>query len=434
MTVAHELIGLIGVFVLVLVLAIGVPIALSFIIVGFFGIIYVDDFSGALSAMMTIPYRWAVTYELAPVVLFLLMAAIVSRGGVAESLYEAVTKWLGRIRGSLAVATVLACGAFATVSGSSIATAGAMGGIALPEMKKRKYDMRMAAGAAAAGGTIGILIPPSIPLIVYGILVEESIGRLFIAGVIPGIMEIISYALTIFIIVRIRPQWAPIGPSYTFRAKMKSLLPVWAVLVLALVIIGGIYGGVFTPTEAGAIGASTAFLIVLLTRHTMTFKDFVTALLEAGSLSASLFMIIIGAMIFNRFMVLSGLIAKVGEVAAFFESPASFLLFMAGVYFILGCFIEPLPMIILTLPIVLPILEHLAINLIWFAIVAVRMMEVGLITPPVGMNLFTISAVNPDIRTIEIIKGVLPFLAADIVCILLLIFFPQLSLFLPGKM
>jgi C4-dicarboxylate transporter DctM subunit len=328
----------------------------------------------------------------------------------------------------------LACGAFATVSGSSIATAGAMGSIALPEMKKRKYSMRLAAGAAAAGGTIGILIPPSIPLIIYGILVEESIGRLFMAGVIPGIMEIVSYALTIYIIVRIRPQWAPISPSYTLRQKMKSLLPVWAVLVLALVIIGGIYGGVFTPTEAGAIGASAAFLIVLLTRHTLSFKDFVAALLEAGSLSASLFMIIIGAMIFNRFMVLSGLIAKVGEVAAFFETPYSFLLFMAGVYLILGCFIEPLPMIILTLPIVLPVLEHLNINLIWFAIVAVRMMEVGMITPPVGMNLFTISAVNPEIPTIEIIKGVLPFLAADIVCIVLLIFFPQISLFLPGKM
>lgn len=429
----YEFAGLLGVFVLIGVLAIGVPITFAFIIVGFFGIIYVDDFSGALSALMTIPYRWAITYELAPVVLFLLMASIVSRGGIAESLYEAVTKWLGQIRGSLAVATVLACGAFATVSGSSIATAGALGGIALPEMKKRNYNLRLGAGCAAAGGTLGILIPPSIPLIIYGILVEESIGRLFMAGVIPGIMEILFYSATIFILVRIHPEWAPVGPSYTLKEKFISLIPVWAVLVLAGVVIGGIYGGVFTPTEAGGIGASVAFFIIL-SKRAMTFKGFLASILEAGSLSASLFMIIIGAMIFNRFMVLSGLIDRVGEVAMLFQNPYSFLLFMAFVYLILGCFIEPLPMIILTIPIVLPMLEILNINLIWFAIIAVRMMEVGLITPPVGMNLFTISAVNPDIPSLEIIKGIVPFLIADFICILLLIFFPQLSLFLPGMM
>ena len=430
---APELVGVLGIVALIFLIALGVPVAFSFIIAAFFGIIYLESFWIALSTLRTIPYRWAVTYELAPVVLFILMAALVSQGGVAKILYEAANRWVGKIRGSLAMATVFACGAFATVSGSSVATAGAMGAIALPEMKKHHYDERLAAGSAAAGGTLGILIPPSVSFIIYGILVEQSIGKLFIAGILPGIMEIISYVVVIVIIVQLRPSWAPAGVSYTLKEKLSSLRPIWAVLVLAIVVLWGIYGGIFTPTEAGGIGATAAFFILVINKR-MTRKVFLTALLEAGTLTCAIFLIIIGAMVFNRFLALSGLTDKIAEIARIFNSPIQFLVFMMVVYLILGCFMDPMAMIILTIPIVLPMLEELDINLIWFGVIAVRMMEVGMITPPVGLNLFTIRAVNPDVPSIKIIQGAIPFLIADLICIVLLIAVPQISLFLPEGM
>lgn len=428
-----ELVGVLGIMALLVLILIGVPVAFSFIIVAFFGIIYLESFTIALSALRTIPYRWAVTYELAPVVLFILMAAFVSQGGAAKILYEAANKWLGKIRGSLAMATVVACGAFATVCGSSVATAGAMGSIALPEMKKHNYDEGLAAGCAAAGGTLGILIPPSISFIIYGILVEESIGKLFMAGILPGIMEIVSYIIVITIIVRLRPSWAPVGASYSFKEKISSLRPIWAVIVLAIVVLWGIYGGIFTPTEAGGIGATAAFIILLINRG-MTRKIFFTSLLEAGTLTCAIFLIIIGAMIFNRFLALSGMTDRIADVAKLFTTPFQFLGFMVIVYLILGCIMDPMAMIILTIPIVLPMLKALDINLIWYGVLCVRMMEVGMITPPVGLNLFTIRAVNPDVPSIKIIKGAIPFLIADLICVTLLIIFPQISLFIPLRM
>ncbi len=425
-----EMVALVGIAVLIFLIMIGVPVAFAFIIVGFFGIIYLESFSIALSTLRTIPYRWAVTYELAPVVLFILMAAFVSQGGIAKALYDSVNKWLGKIRGSLAMATVIACGAFATVSGSSVATAGAMGSISLPEMKKHKYDERLAAGSTAAGGTIGILIPPSVAFIIYGILVEESIGKLFIAGIIPGLMEILSYIIVIAVMVRIFPEWAPIGVSFSLKEKISSLAPIWPVLLLAIVVLGGIYGGIFTPTEAGGIGATVAFLILLVNKR-MTRKVFATSFLEAGALTCAIFLIIIGAMVFNRFLALSGLTGIIAEIAAKVGSPYEFLFYMLIVYLILGCFMDPLAMIILTIPIVLPMLDVLDINLIWFGVIAVRMMEVGMITPPVGLNLFTIRAASPDVSSINIIKGAIPFLIMDLILISLLIIFPQISLYLP---
>ena len=425
-----EMVGVLGIILLVVLIAIGVPVAFAFMIIAFFGIVHMEGFSIAMSTLKTIPYRWAVTYELAPVVLFILMAALVSQGGVARILYDAVNKWMGKIRGSLAMATVIACGAFATVSGSSVATAGAMGSIALPEMKKYNYDERLAAGCAAAGGTIGILIPPSVSFIIYGILVEESVGKLFIAGILPGLMEIISYSLVIFIMVRLNPTWAPIGASYSLKEKFASLGPVWGVMLLSFVVLGGIYGGIFTPTEAGGIGATAGFFILIANKR-MNRTVFFEALKEAGTLTCALFLIIIGAMVFNRFLALSGMTDIIAGVASSFGTAIHLLLFMLVIYFILGCFMDPMAMIILTIPIVLPMLEVLDINLIWFGVIAVRMMEVGMITPPVGLNLFAIRAVNPDVPSINIIKGAIPFLIADIICIALLILFPQISLYLP---
>jgi len=429
----RELVGILGIGGLLALIIAGVPIAFSFIIVASAGLLYLESVGVVLSTFQTIPYRWAASYELSCIVLFILMATFASHSGLAEVLYDAANKWLGKIRGSLAMATVVACGAFATISGSSIATAGAMGKIVLPEMKKLKYDERLAAGCAAAGGTLGILIPPSISFVIYAVLVEASIGALFMAGIFPGLMEIISYMLVIALLLRIFPGWAPIGLSCSIKAKLSSLALVWPVALVAVVVLGGIYMGVFTPTEAGGIGVTATFLILLSTRR-MSRKIFFGSLAEAGKLTCAIYLIIIGAMVFNRFLAIAGTMDLIGRQAELFGTPITFLLFVMLVYFILGMFMDPMAMIILTIPIFLPIISKLGISFIWYGVICVRMMEVGMITPPVGLNLFTIHAVNPDVPSLQIIKGAIPFVIADIICIAILIVFPQISLWLPSTM
>lgn len=429
----RELVGILGIGGLLALIIAGVPIAFSFIIVASAGLLYLESVGVVLSTFQTIPYRWAASYELSCIVLFILMATFASHSGLAEVLYDAANKWLGKIRGSLAMATVVACGAFATISGSSIATAGAMGKIVLPEMKKLKYDERLAAGCAAAGGTLGILIPPSISFVIYAVLVEASIGALFMAGIFPGLMEIISYMIVIALLLRIFPDWAPIGLSYSIKAKLSSLALVWPVALVAVVVLGGIYMGVFTPTEAGGIGVTATFLILLSTRR-MSRKIFFGSLAEAGKLTCAIYLIIIGAMVFNRFLAIAGTMDLIGRQAELFATPITFLLFVMLVYFILGMFMDPMAMIILTIPIFLPIISKLGISFIWYGVICVRMMEVGMITPPVGLNLFTIHAVNPDVPSLQIIKGAIPFVIMDIICIALLIIFPQISLWLPSTM
>jgi len=429
----RELVGLVGFGGLLVLIAVGVPIAFSFMIVACAGLLYIESFGVVLSSLRTIPFRWAASYELSCIVLFILMACLANQSGIGRLGYDAAEKWLGKVRGSLAMATVVACGAFATISGSSTATAGAMGKIVLPEMKALNYDERLAAGAAAAGGTIGILIPPSITFVIYGILVEESIGKLFMAGVLPGIMEIISYLLVIALLVRIFPAWAPIGRSYSIKERLSTLKPIWPIALIAGVVLGGIYMGVFTPTEAGAIGAAATFLVVTVSGR-MSRKGFITSILEAGELTCAIYLIIIGAMVFNRFLALSGVIDLAGNLAGAFGTPLTFLLFVMLVYFILGCFMNVTAMIVLTIPIFLPFIDALGINFIWFGVIVVRMMEVGMITPPVGLNLFTIKLVNPDVPMIQIIKGAIPFVITDLICIVILIAFPQISLWLPATM
>lgn len=429
-----ELIGLLGIIALLFLISIGIPVGFSFIITGFFGILYLESLQVALSTFRMVPYRWVTSYALAPIVLFILMASIVSHGGAARDLYDAVNKWLGKVRGSLGIATVIACGAFAAVSGSSIATAAAMGKIAIPEMKKYNYDERLAAGCAAAGGTVGSLIPPSIAFIIYGTFVEESIAKLFIAGILPGILEIISYIIVILILVRLFPHWASISPSYSFREKLSSLAPIWAVIVLGITVMGGIYAGIFTPTEAGGIGATVAFLIALISGR-MNKKVLLMSLMDAGRLSCAIFFIIIGAMIFSRFLAYSGTCQLVIELSRkYFDTQIKFIICMMIVYVILGCFMDVLPIIVLTIPITLPVLHALDINLIWYGVFFIEMTEIAEITPPVGLNLFTIRAVNPDIPSGKIIKGVTPFIVMDFIVLIFVILYPQISLFLPSRM
>ena len=430
---APELIGVLGVGVLLVFILAGVPVAFSFIVVGSLGIWYLTSFSVVLSSLMTIPYRWVVNYELAPVVLFIVMAAFVSQSGIARVLYTAANSWMGRLRGGVAIATVFACGMYATVCGSSVASAAAMSSVALPEMKKLNYHDRLAAGSIAAGGTIGILIPPSISFIVYGVLVEQSIGKLFIAGIIPGILEILGYACAIILTVKLYPSLAPVGTSFSFKEKIYSLKPVWPLMFLSVFILWGIYGGVFTPTEAGGIGAVAAFFILLAARR-MTGKTALASMREGGSLSCAIFFIIIGAMVFNRFLALSGLTSFASEVAGKIQSPTLFIIYMMIIYLILGCFMEALSMIVLTVPILLPMLDALNINLIWYGVLLVRMIEVGMITPPVGLNIYTIRAANPDVATADIIIGIIPFFIMDIIIVALLIYFPMISLYLPSAM
>jgi len=353
--------------------------------------------------------------------------------GISKDLYDAVSKWIGSIRGGLAMATVGACGLFAAVCGDSIATAVTMGKIAYPEMKRYKYDDKIAAASIVAGGTIGVLIPPSLSFILYGILTETSIGHLFIAGIIPGILEVIFYMATIYILCRINPKMGPPGPSYTLKEKIIGLNVVWPMLIIFLLIVVGIYGGIFTPTEAGAIGAFGAILVGLLLRR-LRYKNLNETMLETASNTAMILYLLIGAFVFMRFIALSNLPVVISDYLVSLTMPTTLILMgILLVYILLGCFLDVLIVIILTVPIIFPTIISLGYDPIWWGVIMVRIMEVGMITPPFGINLFVLArTINAPLSTVY--KGIFPFVLADALHISLLVAFPQLSLYLVNLM
>ncbi len=329
------------------------------------------------------------------------------------------------------MATVAACGGFAAISGSSAATAATMAKVAVPSMRRFDYDDGLAAGTVAAGGTLGFLIPPSAALIVYGILTEESIADLFIAGILPGVLTVAVYMLVIVVIARIRPGHCPPGDRSSWRARWRSLYRVWAVLALFLMILGGISFGFFTPNEAGGIGAIGA-LAFALGRRRMSWPIFLDALLEAAHTTAQIFTIIIGALVLNSFVILAGLS---NGVLAWIETldfaPVVIILIILGFYVILGTVIEGLAMIFLTVPVFVPVVEGLGYDLVWFGIVVVMVVEISLITPPIGLNVFILKSMLPDVPLASIFRGIIPFFIADIVRLLLVVFFPPIAIFLP---
>ncbi len=424
-------VGCIGLVFLFLLMAIRMPIGISFLLVGSLGTAVLTSGDIALAALARIPYSWASAYVFSCVPLFILMGMIFSKSGIATDLYRAAHHWLGRLPGGLLLASIAGCGGFAAVSGSSTAGAAAMGAICYPEMRKYNYDKGLAAGAIAAGGTLGIMIPPSLGFIVYGILTEQSIGKLFMAGVIPGILELLLFMAAIVILVKAKPYLAPASEfKITWGQKFASLVEVWPVLVVFLLILGGIYIGVFTPIEAGGIGAAGSIVLSIAKRR-FTREIFVSACLETIQITAMIFLLFMGAMVFNVFMTLSHLPQSISAMFSAVGSPRLLVIFILLLFFPLGCFLDVTSMLILTLPLFLPSLHNAQVNLVWFGVLAVLCAEIAMLTPPVGMNVFVVKGVVRDVSLEKVFIGVVPFLVADFVLLLLLYLVPQCSLYLP---
>lgn len=427
-------VGFIGIIILFLFLFLGMPIGIAMGMVGFAGFAYLRGFDSALGMLTTVPYRTFASHTFSVVPLFILMGAFCFHAGLSKDLYNTVYRWLGHLRGGLAIATVGGCAGFAAVSGSSVATAATMGTVALPEMERYGYDPALATGSVAAGGTIGILIPPSVGLIVYGIIAEQSIGRLFLAGFIPGILEAVFYIVTIFILCRINPRLGPPGTRSSWMERIGALKNTWIVLLLFLLVLGGLYFGVFTPTEAAGVGAFGAFIFAS-GRRKLDWHAFKDSLFETLRNTAMILIIVLGAMILGYFLAISRVTFVIADTIAGMELNRYIVLTSILVFLLfLGTVLDAPAMILLVTPIFYPLATKLGFDPIWFGIIIVRMCEMALITPPVGLNVFVIKGVAKDVPMYTIFRGIIPFLIADIFHVVLLIVFPQLALFLPSMM
>ncbi len=415
-------------------LAIGTPIGFAMAGAGFLGSLLLIDLDAALALLGQTAYETPITYDLSVVPLFVLMGYFATTSGLSEGLYRACYTWLGHRRGGLALATIGGCGAFAAICGSSLATAATMSQVALPEMKRYNYDVRLATGSIAAGGTIGILIPPSVILVLYGILTETSISELFLAGIVPGILTVIFFMVTISIVTRINPELGPRGEATTALDKLKAFKDVWGTVMLFLLVIGGIYLGVFSPTEAAGIGAMGALGLAVLARR-MTPAIFLRCLMDTVKTSAMIFTILIGAIMFNNFLVLSAVPDALGEwIQTLPLGPHGILVIILLIYLVLGCALDSLAMILLTIPIFFPVVQNLGFDPVWFGVIIVMVVELGLISPPIGMNVFIIKGMAPEVPLGSIYVGVLPFVIAEILLIVLLVSVPALALWLPSTM
>lgn len=423
--------ALIGFGALFLLLFLRVPVAVAMILVGFIGFGVLLDWGPALSMIGTITVSSGFAYTLSVIPLFILMGNFVTKAGLADELFEASHAFLGHRRGGLAMATIAACGGFAAICGSSLATAATMSKVAIPSMRRFGYSDSLAAGSVAAGGTLGILIPPSVILIIYAILTEQSIAAMFAAGLVPGILGVLLYMAAIKYVTWRRPDSSRCAERMSWRNRLKSLGGLWGIIVLFCVVMGGIYGGVFTPTEAASIGAMGAFLFVVA-RRKVSVRVIFAVLAESTRTTAMLFMIVIGAMIFANFINLTGLPNELVRLMSEWNvSPIVVITMICVIYVALGCLLEGLSMIMLTVPVFFPLVAHLGYDLVWFGIFVVVVAEISLITPPVGLNVFVIRSLVPDIKTADIFHGVVPFIVADIGRVALLILFPPIALFLP---
>lgn len=429
-------IGMIGIGITVLLMLIRMPIGVALSITSFGGIWAITNQNAAIGMLRAVPYQFVANWAFSAVPMFLLMGFIASNAGLTSGLFRMMRVLLFRVPGGLACASVGACALFAAASGSSVATAAGMGKIAIPEMRKAGYDWGLATGSVAAAGTLGSLIPPSVIMVIYGVFTQAPIGKLFLAGFIPGILTALAYMVMIMVRVTITPSLAPRMKEGLAKGELWSAIyESWPLPVLVIGVIGGIYAGIMTPTEAGAVGAALATIIALL-RGTMSLKVMITAIKETALGTSSLFIIAVGASMFTTFMGLAGLPARIAEsILAFGTDPLLLILMISLIYLILGMFIDALGIMLLTLPILIPLLDGADINLIWFGILVVKLLEIGLITPPFGMNVFVIhSMLNNAVSLTRVFKGVMWFITVEVMVLALLISFPQISLWLPSQM
>jgi len=429
-------IGFVGIGILVALIALRVPIGVSLIGVSFFGIWAIVGEKAAWGILGVVPYSFAATWQLSSVPMFLLMGFFCFHAGLTKGLFDAARVWLSGLPGGLAVATVFGAAGFAAVTGSSVACAAAMGRIAVPEMMRHRYDVSLATGTVAAAGTIGALIPPSILMIIYGIIAEVPISHLFLGGVGAGLLTAFGYVMVITIRATNNPELAPrLTETVPMAEKVAALKDTWPVILLMACVFGGLFGGLFTPTEAGAVGAFLSLVIAGI-KGSLTLERFKNALLETLLTSASLFIIAIGASMLTRFLALSGAGDYLSElVVAIGANELMLLVGISAVYLVLGMFLEPLGAMLLTLPILLPIIATTGFSLVWFGVLLTKFLEIGMITPPIGLNVFVIKGVVGDLATTStIFRGIMWFLVSDLIVIVLLIAFPDIVLYLPSLM
>jgi C4-dicarboxylate transporter DctM subunit len=428
------IVGIIGIFFLFLLLALRMQIGFSMALVGFLGFAVLSSVNSSFSIMGMEPFKIGAGYSLTVIPLFILMGQFANHSKMGFEIYQTVYRWIGFLPGGLSMATIGACGGFAAISGSSLAAAATMGMVALPEMKRFKYDHALATGCVAAGGTLGILIPPSTVMIIYGILTEQPIATLFIAGILPGLLLTGLFILTVYIVTKIKPSLGPPGPRFSMKERIYSLKDTWSIFSLFLLVIGGLYTGWFTPTEAAGVGAFGAFAITLIKKR-LTWDNLKVSLEQTVRTTAMVFLILIGAHIFGYFLTISQIPDQLSILATEWGlSKYAILALIIFAYIIMGCFMEGLALMVLTIPIVYPLVLELGFDPIWFGVIITLVMEMSLITPPVGINVFIISGISKDVPMYVIFRGIIPFWCAMLVCVILLILFPQIATWLPLTM
>ena len=427
-------VAIVGFAVLFVLMLLRVPVGMAMGLVAVSGFAYLVGTGPAFKIVGHTSMRTVTDYTFGVIPMFLLMGAFVSSSGMSQELFRAANAFLGHRRGGLGIATIAACGGFAAISGSTVATAATFSAVAYPEMRRYGYPQSFATGVIAAGGTRGAMLPPSTVLAIYGIITEQDIGKLFIAGILPGLLAISMYIITISLIGALRPGFLPSRPRTPWPERWAALREIWAMLLLFVFVIGGMYGGLFTPTEAGGMGAGGAFLIGVL-RGRLTGPDIRRSLLQATRTAAAVFTVLIGALLFGYFLTVTQTPQKVTEfLIGLGIGKYGVLALIMVMYLVLGCLMDSLAMIILTVPIIFPVIKELGFDPIWFGIIIVMTVELGLIHPPVGMIVFVIKSVVQDVTFATIFRGVIPFIITDLIRLVILIAFPVIALWLPSHM
>ncbi len=428
-------VGLLGILLLLFLLALGMPIAFVMMLVGVLGIGYLTSISAALPVVAKTLYETVAHYPYTIIPLFVLMGGFAGIGGLTSKLFMAFDKWFRNWPGGLSIATIVSCAFFAALSGSSVAATATMGAIAIPEMRRFNYAPQLAVGVVAAGGTLSFLIPPSLGFVVYGVLTEQSIGKLFISGLLPGFLLSLAFIFVVIILVKTNPTLAPLASGEVkWKEKISALLGIWETILVFAIVIGGIYLGLINPTEAGALGATILFLIVLWKKK-LTWPNLSASMLEAARISVLVLFLVAGANVFSYFLALTTIPMTIANWLASLPFSRYFILvIIVFIYLLLGCFLDAISMMVLTMPVIFPVINKLGFDPLWFGVVCVIMMEAGLITPPVGLNIYTLAGVVKDIPSQIIFRGALPFLWAMLGVVVLITLFPQIVLFLPQMM